>query len=47
MYWIGLVILGIAVGHEFSLNIGVAVLGAGLMLFPIVRAVLRILLTRK
>ena len=41
MYWIGLFILSTASGYEFGKTIGFAVLGAGMMLFPIARAVFR------
>lgn len=46
MYWIGLFILSTSVGFEFGKTIGFAVLGAGAMLFPIVRAIFRILSTK-
>jgi hypothetical protein len=47
MYWIGLCILSTSLGVQFGATIGFAALGAGAMLFPIVRAIFRILSTRR
>jgi hypothetical protein len=38
MYWIGLVISSIAIGHRYEQVDGWMVLGAGMMLFVILRA---------
>jgi hypothetical protein len=48
MYWWGLVILSIAVGHRYEQIDGWMVLGGGMVLFVLLRAVfLRIPVTRK
>jgi len=41
MYWVGLLILMMVAGVEFGITIAFTVLGAGIMLFAIVRAVVR------
>jgi hypothetical protein len=39
MHWLGLVILAIAIGHRYERTDGWMVLGAGLVLFVLLRAV--------
>lgn len=48
MYWIGLIIMSIAVGHSYEQIDGWMVLGAGMIAFALLRAVfLRIPVSRK
>ena len=48
MYWWGLIILAIATGVHFEQSAGWMVLGGGMVLFVLLRAVfLRISVTRK
>jgi hypothetical protein len=48
MYWLGLVILSIAVGHRYEQIDGWMMLGVGMIAFVLLRAVfLRIPVTRK
>jgi len=41
MYWVGLVILSIATGYQVGQSAGWMVLGAGMVLFPVLRALFR------
>lgn len=40
MYFFGLIILSIAVGHRFDTVDGFLALGAGLILFPVLKAII-------
>jgi hypothetical protein len=48
MHWLGLIILSMAVGHRYEQIDGWMMLGAGMIVFVLLRAVfLRIPVTRK
>jgi hypothetical protein len=47
MYWLGLIIVSMAVGHRYDQIDGWLTLGAGMIVFAILHAVLRRIPVRK